>query len=1577
MKKSLFLTLGVLFISFVSMSAQVAAYKFTGSSGTYTPITGGTVLGNSSTDDQRFVDPATPLGGTTTAGPGFPIGFNFTFGGTAYDKVGVNANGWITLGSSTVSVPSGSSPISGSATQVAAAFARDLVARAGAEIRIETIGTTPNQKLVVQWSNYKRYTSTAGGFDTDSINFQVVLNETSNTIEFIYGNVETAATLTGDPIVGIKGATTTNYITLDGSFGALLKGTSTTATVDFNSTSAPAPGQVITFSPPTCFLPTALTATALTPTSATLGWTTGGAAQWNVEYGALGFSLGSGTRVNVLTTPSTAITGLTGGNTYSFFVRDSCGAGDVGNWVGPFTFTTPCVALSTFPYIQDFESATTGSPGVLPSCWTITNSTTYRWEVDANGTPSSATGPLVDHTLGTITGKYVFVEASNGTAGSLAYLNVPALDASALVAPQLDFYYHMFGSQVAGLWLEAYNTGAAKWDTIYSIVGQQQTSGAAPWVKAVVSLTSVKSSNLQLRFVTRKGTGTLDYEGDVALDDIFIGEAPSCASPTLLGAFGITATGAQIYWTSGGASNWNIEYGLTGFTLGSGSMVNSTNDTLLLSGLNAATTYQFYVRDSCGVGSTSTWSGPFSFTTPCAAVSLPFTETWEVTSATLGCWSSQANWGISTAASANGVGSNSLIFPFYTVNGGSFDAFSPEFTPAPVGYQLSFAHAYATYQTEVDSAKIYYSTDGGLNYALLVGLDGGPSGALTTAPPAGLVSFVPTATQWANYTIVLPAGTNKLKITAKSAFGNNLYLDNITVEMIPACPAPTVLGATNITSSDADVYWTTGGSANWNVEYGATGFVLGSGIVLPLVANDTVGLSGLVPQTCYDFYVQDVCTSDSSSWTGPFNFCTPPVSAACNVTNTLENDTLCSPGVSSYASLNSNDLVVLNSSNQVILTTDTVSINATTTTSLQIAEVGPGIASGHVGPLTNIATTGFGNFTNGQWISAIDTIRIDSMTVRANGVVQANLQVYSNDPALGGTLLQVGETFTTGAATADYQVPVGVVLTPGSYFINVSFTGGTGMLFRATGGAVYPYVLAGLMSIDSTNFAGPRMYYTFDMVVSEVCLSPAATVTTHLIGQNPGVGRSVVLCDNAAAVNLTSYLSASADAGGTFVSPTASAGISGTMFNPALVNPGIYKVYYKTLGTSACPADSSEFDLLVQNCSGCATLTIPTLTGDTICGPGVATLSGTTSATGIIWYNAADSILSYENSFMDTISANTTYKAQSVFRAGPSLTVGPPVTINQNPYPTGNFTNGQYISVGTTVRIDSATFAVNGALDFVVIITDPQKTVIQYVSKLISFNGADTAQKEIGIVLPAGQYFMGIASIAGSGVLWRMTAGGNFPYGSAGYFTADSSDFGPTRYYYFHDMKISSACLSPTTTVSAIVAPGFNAGNDATANVCDTLMVDLTSYLGTFDPGGTWRDVNGTGALTGNIFDAYQVAKNASYSFQYYGGTTDCQDTATINLFVDFCSIGIEEYGNSGITVYPNPASASIFVEEAHQNSQQMTLEIYSINGQLVYRKSFTGSGKAQVEINDLADGIYNLRVITDESTSMHRIVKQ
>jgi hypothetical protein len=118
---------------------------------------------------------------------------------------------------------------------------------------------------------------------------------------------------------------------------------------------------------------------------------------------------------------------------------------------------------------------------------------------------------------------------------------------------------------------------------------------------------------------------------------------------------------------------------------------------------------------------------------------------------------------------------------FYDQSAGSYELktmpFSMSGLTSPV---LRFNYAYATYVVEIDALNLYYSEDYGRTWNVLLLMTGGPTGTLNTGG-ATEDPFVPTATQWCTQEISLPAGTNMVKFVAVSAYGNNLYLDNITV----------------------------------------------------------------------------------------------------------------------------------------------------------------------------------------------------------------------------------------------------------------------------------------------------------------------------------------------------------------------------------------------------------------------------------------------------------------------------------------------------------------------------------------------------------------------------------------------------------------------------------------------------------------------------------------------------------------------------------------------------------------------------------------------------------------------------
>lgn len=209
---------------------------------------------------------------------------------------------------------------------------------------------------------------------------------------------------------------------------------------------------------------------------------------------------------------------------------------------------------------------------------------------------------------------------------------------------------------------------------------------------------------------------------------------------------------------------------------------------------------------------------------------------------------------------------------------------------------------------------------------------------------------------------------------------------------------------------------------------------------------------------------------------------------------------VCNKGYSMFtANINdlTNTLVWLDSANRIIGTGNSFQKYIDKPNVIfKVAEVGYDALTAKVGPNANQFSSTYPsqNFTNGQYFSCSTTVRIDSILLRSNNAVNGNIQIWSKAPENGGYILQKIPFNITTSGPKNTRIAVGAVLTTGNYFMNVEINGGSGILYRATDGAIYPYTVSNLISITGTNFISDpdRYYYFFDWDVSKMCMSPTS-----------------------------------------------------------------------------------------------------------------------------------------------------------------------------------------------------------------------------------------------------------------------------------------------------------------------------------------------------------------------------------------------------------------------------------------------------------------------------------------------------
>ena len=131
--------------------------------------------------------------------------FDFRFWGTtliANSSVGVSSNGFISLDGIGSNLTAGAIPTAGDPNGVIAANWIDLVT-GPTGVCYATLGTAPSRRWVVQWAGARRYSSA-----TSPINMEIVLNETTNIIDIVYGT-----TMTSGGTIGVENLAGTQAVT--------------------------------------------------------------------------------------------------------------------------------------------------------------------------------------------------------------------------------------------------------------------------------------------------------------------------------------------------------------------------------------------------------------------------------------------------------------------------------------------------------------------------------------------------------------------------------------------------------------------------------------------------------------------------------------------------------------------------------------------------------------------------------------------------------------------------------------------------------------------------------------------------------------------------------------------------------------------------------------------------------------------------------------------------------------------------------------------------------------------------------------------------------------------------------------------------------------------------------------------------------------------------------------------------------------------------------------------------------------------------------------------------------------------
>ena len=700
------------------------------------------------------------------------------------------------------------------------------------------------QMLVIEWRGLHRYPAypiTQAETDLDDFNYQLRLHENGD-ISAVYGHMQS----------GVPSDTLFNFILTDGATmtGAYMDQNSLRGTWDSvvacsacspgyrqgnnwvmfaanNLAGCPDSGTVVTWHrpQPPCPRPTAIAVSAIAHDTALLSWTpnevTGSFVR--IQWDTADFTPGTaGHHLQLYGGDTMHLSGLAPNHPHWLYMRSDCGE-DSSAWHG-VQFTTPCAPLShdELPFNEDFEGCSEGYTSLWGGC---SGNTVYVKDMQAlEGRPNMA------------------FRGSN-----IAWFHLPPVDSVRTTVLHFSGHGPFGGTSNPSATVQV-GVMDDPFDITSLQVLQTFTVNQNAWEEHTVPMATYSG---QGNTVAIKWTASNWF----FLDDLSLEVYEGCLPVERVTAVEVGQHTALVDW---GAYVPAGSYRVVWYPAGQEWQADSTTtaaDSLLLTGLDANTDYVVAVRSLCSDTSVSE-AVSITFRTRCA-VPLPLAEDFDAVMALPDCW------GATSMTTRTSTGSYTPAVPLLVGQGEN--------------HVVQFSSQYTSYYNYERGILLLPFVDTVVNrlrltfdyrverfpqlMSLMVGVIPGDDNIADFIPVA---TIEPQDSLWHTYTVetgAVPIAEGRLVMMQHSTGSHDYvpgywrdlgYVDNVQIEVLPACDRPAAVWLSHITSSTAEVHWLeNNGMGTYLINCDGTDYtVVGDSVLL---------LTGLIPSNSYTVRVSRLC----------------------------------------------------------------------------------------------------------------------------------------------------------------------------------------------------------------------------------------------------------------------------------------------------------------------------------------------------------------------------------------------------------------------------------------------------------------------------------------------------------------------------------------------------------------------------------------------------------------------------------------------------------------------------------------------------------------------------------------------
>lgn len=541
-------------------------------------------------------------------------------------------------------------------------------------------------------------------------------------------------------------------------------------------------------------------------------------------------------------------------------------------WV--VTVAAQCVQIA--PFSESFNSNST------PTCWNNPTKAVFaglsmKWFFGNDIYPGplgpqGAAGSVDDHTGN---GGY-FAYAYAGFGPNLD-LESPPIDVTGLTTPGLTFWMYSFtgGTSVNSLYVDVFSYSSGTWTLGVATI----TQNAAQWKYQNISLSAYANDTIQVRF--RKGS-SLNSGQDILIDDVKIRQFTSCDSPDELSIFNITGNSTD-FSAQGSGTFHQYAVGFPGFNPDTVSRIGFVGDTVTINGLQPMSTYDLYVRDSCGFVDYSDWNYYGPFTTLCPVYSAPHFETFDFQS-TPSCWLNDSPT-FGSSALVQYSKPFSIPPPYFSANfqnehtgNGGFYAF------ARLDYANKMDYALESPWITIDSCVSPVASLFVFNKAPFQTTSNGEVKVQVKGPNTSwqqIGYYRNYSVDWQQLQCDIPStimDTVKLRIVLDTVltssglpYYESILFDDVFVGERPNCSIEQSISVDSVIGTTAYISWPNSG--HFQVVYNDYHGLRKHGNKSVVFGNFIV-LANLQPSKHHYFNLRRICGTDTSEWSQPVNFLT-------------------------------------------------------------------------------------------------------------------------------------------------------------------------------------------------------------------------------------------------------------------------------------------------------------------------------------------------------------------------------------------------------------------------------------------------------------------------------------------------------------------------------------------------------------------------------------------------------------------------------------------------------------------------------------------------------------------------------